>query len=45
MCSNIHTNNKIDFVASAFTGDKIDPGSLRQWLKGDTLKSKTQARI
>lgn len=41
MCSNIHKNSKIGFLASAFTDDKIDSGSLRQWLRGHTLKSKT----
>lgn len=41
MCSDIHKNRKIDFVAPAFIDDTIDSGSLRHWLKGHTLKSKT----
>lgn len=41
ICQNSYKNSKVGPVASACTDDKTDSGSLRHWLKGHLLKSKT----
>lgn len=41
ICRNSHKNSKMGPVASTCADDKTDLGSLRHWLKGHLLKSKT----